>query len=219
MNKRLLLVAVGIALLAAGCGKSSSPAAVDNQTTPAASNNTATTQGQGSFKDLIGMGKPLKCDSSFTEQGNTSSGTMYLAGGKMRGDFSAQVQGKTMQSHMIVKDQTSYSWVEGLGTTMGFKMAINPSNTPQGQPASPSAKSVNMDQQVSYNCQPWTEDDSQFALPSGVNFQDESQMMAPKAPVTAAPPAPGGGNPAACAACNSAPASSKAQCLAALGCK
>ena len=212
MQKKYLLT-VAIALLAAACSK----VPATQSTAPAAQNTPAqTVQGQGSFKDLLAMGKTLKCESGFTSQGNTSTGTMYVAGGKMRGDFSSQVEGKTMQMHMVVKDQTSYSWVEGLGQTMGFKSSITQSAPAQGSAPS---KSVNIDQQVSYNCQPWSEDDSMFNLPSGVTFSDASQMAAPAHPITITPPTGGGSqNSAACAACNNA-GSQKAQCLAALGCK
>jgi hypothetical protein len=213
--KKNLFIAASILLLAASCGKTASPqptAQPDNAKNEASAN----TKGQGSFKDLIAMGKPLKCESSFTSEGNTSTGTMYVAGGKMRGDFNSQAQGKTMQTHMIVKDQTAYTWVEGLGASMAFKSSITQNNPTQNGTA---PKSANVDQQVSYNCQSWGEDDSQFALPSGITFQDQSQMMQNLAPKIPAPDAQPGSNPAACAACNSAPASSKAQCLAALGCK
>lgn len=217
MNKKLLLFAAGIILLAAACGKSANQVGSnDKNSAPVSNNETVGAKGQGSFKDLIAMGRPLKCESNFTSEGNTSTGTMYVAGGKMRGDFSSQIAGKETQMHMLVKDQTSYTWIEGTGATMGFKMAITQNSPAQ---SGKTAKSVNVDQQVSYNCQSWAEDDNQFVVPSGVTFQDQSQMMQNLAPKTPTPNVGSGKNPAACAACDSAPASAKAQCLAALGCK
>lgn len=213
MNKRLLLFAAGIILLAAACGKSANQVGSnDKNSAPVSNSETAGAKGQGSFKDLIAMGRPLKCESNFTSEGNTSTGTMYVAGGKMRGDFSSQIAGKETQMHMLVKDQTSYTWIEGAGATMGFKMAITQNNPAQ---SGKTAKSVNVDQQVSYNCQSWAEDDNQFVVPSGITFQDQSQMMQNLAPKS---PAGSGQNSAACAACDQA-GSGKAQCLAALGCK
>lgn len=214
MKFKILLAATSVVLLAAGCGKSTAPSADNSQvkTDTAVSSNT---KGQGSFKDLIAMGKPLKCDSTFTSNGNASTGTTYIAGGKMRGDFSSQVEGKTTQMHMIVKDQTSYTWIEGMGTTMAFKSAVTQNNQNQSGAA---AKSANVDQKVDYNCQSWTEDNAQFDLPAGVTFQDQSQVMPNLTPKMQTPEVKSGKNSASCAACDSAPASAKAQCLAALGC-
>lgn len=208
-NKKLLFVAAAALLLAAGCGKQASNNPPGAQT----GNQQTMMKGEGSFKDFLAGGKSQKCEASFKSGDTTSSGTMYVASGKMRGDFSAQVQGKTMQSHMIVKDQTVYSWTEGLGLNAAFKTALNTSNTNSSQ-----SRSVDVNQKVSYACQSWTEDDSQFALPIGMTFSDTAAMM------------PGGaaGNPGSsqgsdaknqqCLACNSA-GSAKTQCLAALGCK
>jgi hypothetical protein len=210
--KKILFVSASLVLLAAGCGKSATTSQQEVKDSTQVQ-VTAATSGQGSFKDLLALGKSLKCDSSFTSNGNTSTGTTYIAGGNMRGDFSSQIEGRTMQTHMIIKDQTSYTWVEGSGTAMGFKMALNSSSTPNSISKTP--RSADINQQINYNCQSWSEDSAQFDLPAGVTFQDQSQMMvSPKLPV-------GGqatGNASACAACNSA-GSGKAQCLAALGCK
>jgi hypothetical protein len=218
MKIKILLVVTGVVLLAAGCGKSSAPAAVNSQVpAPVANNADAGTKGQGSFKDLLALGKSLKCDTSFTSQGNTSTGTMYISGGQMRGDFSSQVSGKVMQMHMVLKDQTSYSWVEGAGQTMGFKSAMAPNGTDQNNTAK--TNTVDANQQVTYNCQNWSNDSTEFDLPAGVTFSETSTLLTPKAPVAIPPIAPGGSvKSQQCAACNSAPASAKAQCLAALGC-
>src|SRR6185369_6722066 len=127
MKNKILFAAMAILLLAAACNKggNKTPDKPEAQKSDAEKSAKA----HGSFKDLIAMGKPQKCDATFDTKGNASSGIIYTAGGKMRGDFSSQVDGKTMQMHMIVKDQTSYNWVEGMGTTMGFKTSLNTSNS------------------------------------------------------------------------------------------
>src|SRR6266404_1244169 len=166
MSKKILFVAAAVMLLAAGCGKQ----AAMKQDASTGDNGQAM-KGESSFKDFLASGKSQKCDVSFKSADVSSSGTMYVASGKMRGDFTAQVSGKTVQSHMIVKDQTVYSWVEGLGVNAAFKTALNTSSSNTSQ-----SRSVDVNQKVSYTCQSWTEDDSMFALPAGVTLQSTAAM-------------------------------------------
>src|SRR5690349_6298897 len=119
MKNKVLFAAVAILFLAAACNKGGNPPKNSGDQKPEAAEQSA--KGQSSFKDLMAMGKPLKCDATFTMKDTTSTGTIYVASGKMFGVFTAQVQGKTMQTHMIVVNQTVYTWIEGLGTTMAFK--------------------------------------------------------------------------------------------------
>src|SRR5690348_5372006 len=113
MKNKLLFLSVALLLLAAACNKGGNKGSAGQESNSNQTKNQTAKQGQGSFKELMASGQPQKCDSSFSSQGNTSTGTIYVAAGQMRGDFSTEVQGKTMQSHMIVKDQTVYNWVEG----------------------------------------------------------------------------------------------------------
>lgn len=211
MNKKMLVVA-GMVLLAAGCSKAQPSA--QTPTTQTTTQATASTQGSASFKDMLAMGKSQKCDAQFTSGQTTSEGTIYLANGQMRGDFTAQDNGKTIQSHMIVKDQTVYSWMEGMGMNMAFKSALSANS--QSSNNQQSSMSTDVNQKVNYNCQSWTEDDSMFALPTGITFSDSSSMMAPPAAASASIGA--SASASECAACNSVPAAAKAQCLAALKC-
>ena len=205
MNKKVIVIAAAFVLLGAGCAKK---VEVKQQTTTEAGQ-----QGESSFKDFLASGKSQKCEVSFKSADTTSSGTMYVASGKMRGDFSATVQEKSVQSHMIVKDQTVYSWVEGLGMSAGFKTSLNTSDANKAQ-----SRSVDVNQKVSYTCQSWTEDDSMFTLPQGVNFNETSAITPNGAAGNSSGQASGSMKAQQCAACNNAGAS-KAQCLAALGCQ
>ena len=94
----------------------------------------------------------------------------------MRGDFTSVAAGKTILSHMIVKDNTSYMWSDAMpqGIKMSFDTVATQSDaTPQSM--------VNPDAQVDYSCSAWDADTSMFVLPEGVTFQDMSAMM-PKIP-------------------------------------
>lgn len=127
---------------------------------------------KASLRSLLALGKSSVCTFTSSQNGATSSGTMYIsASGDMRGDFQSQTSSGTQASSMIVKDGTSYVW----SGSQGAKMKTNASASAN---ASAQAKnSVDLDQQVNYDCSDWTVDSSKFTLPSGVNFVDIEAML------------------------------------------
>jgi hypothetical protein len=217
--KKMMLTAVAVLLVAAGCAKSvPQQQSQTSEPTPTAMVQTS----QGTFKSLMAMGSPQKCEINYSQGNNISQGTVFvIPGGKMRGDFTAQVQGKMMLTHMIADGQNVYTWIDGM--SMGFKMQQTqnqPTPTAMGG-AGANQNNVNMDQKVTYNCQSWAVDNSVFTPPSNITFQDESQMMHMTVPTKSGAMTPSTSQPdkaAMCAMCNNAGAG-KAQCLAAMGCK
>jgi len=202
--KKVLIVSAAVLLLAAGCGKKQA-----EQPEQKASQKST---GQQTFKELA-SGKPQKCEVRFNQEGNQSQGTMYVGGGKMRNDSTATVAGKTIVSHMILDGNTIYTWVDGQST--GFKMEATASEAEKSQAGK--QKPVNLEQKVNYTCESWSVDTSLFSLPANITFSDFSSLI----PKIQAPTANmgAGQNASACAACDQVPASSRAQCKAALGCK
>lgn len=216
MNKKILIFAASIILLAAGCGKK--PAVQPTSQTPAQSN--ATGSGQSSLKGLMMGGVSQKCDVSSSTANSQSQGTVYVSGGKMHGDFTSTVDGKTMVSHMINDGTTIYTWVDG--QAMAIKMSATAAQNTQASGSSAQGKqAVDANAQYRYNCSAWNANNSLFIPPSNINFTDESSLMVPPAGAGASAGASTGSansNAAACSACNNAGAG-KAQCLAALHCQ
>lgn len=177
----------------------------------------------GSIASLAAMSAPSKCTVTHSEDSYESSGTVYVAGGKMRGDFSSTMSGKTVESHMISDGTTVYTWSSAM--PQGVKMTV----AATAQPQSPGAPAeANMFQQnVSYDCEAWAPDNSMFDLPSDVNFMDMSSMMQGMPGAGAGAEATGSagastGAPAgmSCAMCDSAPdGPARDQCRAALNCQ
>ena len=206
MNKKILIV-IGILLLGGGIGaylfmsKGTSSTIPDGQQTATSSEASA----QKSLKDLIGLGQSQECTFSMSE-GN--SGTVYIASGKMRGDFTTTSEGQTTISHMLVDGNTSYLWMEG--QDMGYKFSVDTSAQEQGET---SQGSVDLDQKADYSCKAWRADSSVLALPEGVEFKDMSQLTSPSGTQSQEDT-----KAVQCAACDSAPEDAQAQCRAALGC-
>lgn len=174
------------------------------------SNATSTSQASssGTMKDLIARGSS-QCQ--VTDPSNGSSGTVYVGGGKMRGDFTSQTSsGTTITSHMISDGQTVYVWSSAM--PQGIKMAVSASSQ-----TSASGTQNPYNENVNYTCSAWSVNSSEFALPAGVTFEDMSAMIQGSAGASTGASA---GNAAQCSACDQAPnATAKAQCRAALQCK
>lgn len=221
----LLLLIVG-AYFVFGKKSASSPLqSVKNQVT-----NMAT--GKRSLTDFFSMTGSQQC--TFSDKTNTSSGTLFVADGKMRGDFQSSNSGKTTQTHMINDGTYIYYWTDGAKT--GYKMSLAtvkeqaakitmaPQNNSAGEEKTSSSGPVNMNQQADYSCQAWSADSSKFVIPQDVTFTDYTTMMqgamksvtpmAPKEGMTT------GQKQSECGQCNQVPAGQmRNQCLTALKCE
>ena len=229
MNKTILYAVGGIVVVGAGAyflmNKPAGPA------TPGGDTNTPTPGASMSMKELLGLGGAQRCTFTNTVENSESSGVVYVAGGKMRGDFTSLAAGQTVQSHMIVDGETSYVWSDAM--PQGMKMSFA---NMESQAGTNSDKSVDVNKEVNYSCGAWTVDAGVFALPAGVEFSDLGALLPPGGmpklpggsgtvdPSTITVPTGGAGGAmpggaAQCAVCNQVPAGDeRMQCLAALGC-
>ncbi|MBV9159820.1 MAG: hypothetical protein JO019_04460 [Candidatus Kaiserbacteria bacterium] len=179
-------------------GMKGSTSSMNSTSTGATTSNASAPQ---SLKALLTSQTPQTC----TFSSGAETGTVFVASGKARGDFSTSVNGKAMSAHMISDGTTVYTWMDGMST--GYKVSINAS----AAASSSSSQSFNANQTMDYHCSPWSADNAKFQMPAGVTFTDVSAMM--KASTGAS------GSVNACSTCDLAPAAQKAQCRAALGCK
>jgi hypothetical protein len=125
---------------------------------------------------------------------------VYVASGKMRGDFSTVVNGQTNVAHMLIADNTMYTWIDGTDT--GYKMSVEATAGDSG-----SQSQMDLNQPVDYDCGSWSPDQSAFNVPAGINFMTAGSFG------TGAPDA------AQCSTCDQLSGDAKAQCKAALKCQ
>lgn len=183
---------------------------------PATSSPTSGEQpsSMSTLRDLIAKGISQSC----TYSTDRSYGTLYLSGGKIRGDFNVTVTGannqtQTSVSHMIIMDSTNYLWTEGVKT--GIKMSFDQNATPAPVTSNTPTNSFDANALNNYKCSPWVADESMFVLPAGVTFRTFNLPS----PAASSAAAPAGGSASQCSYCTSLTGNSKAQCLAALNCK
>lgn len=221
MSNRIVIgILVIIALILAGAGatwlrnstsspESSPVAQVDTSVKATASAGEVNTQ--MSLKELWASANSQKC--TFADAESNTSGTVFVSQGKMRGDFSTRSQNQTLNSHMIVDQNTSYVWTEG--STQGMKISIDKitstaESTQSGQ--------VDINKKTNYHCESWNPDPAVFVLPSEIIFNDFGNLL-PQ--VKASGSATGGAGinlKSACDACDKLSGAAKEQCRSALSC-
>ena len=181
MNKRILIAAAAIIVVGGAIGftmmNRPNPTPGTPTTSETSSNGTIEVK---SLRDLWTLGNNQTCTFSDTTTGN--NGIVYVSSGSMRGDFTSTVNGTNTDSHMIVMDDTFYMWTEGQPS--GFKSSLTQFENLDSNPNAP--KTVDLDQQVDYDCNSWNVDASKFTVPTTVEFTDMSAMME-SLPTTTAP--------------------------------
>jgi len=190
------------------------------------------TTGKKSLSDFLSMNATLKC--TFSDKTNSSSGTVYVSNGKMRGDFTSQDNSAATQTHMVNDSSYIYYWTDGQKNGYKMSLATIKNETPHismspshGTSDQGQTQGMDMHQQSNYSCGPWVVNSSLFTVPSDITFTDYSAMMqgssSQSAPHEGAAATQEGtqmhGNAAMCAQCDKAPAgSARSQCLATLHC-
>lgn len=127
---------------------------------------------KGTIQSLLKQGKNVTCSISYPE--GSGSGTVYVAGSKVRGDFTTKVDNKEMMSHMINENNTAYVWTDA--SNQGTKITVDPSkpvpSAPEGAP-----QSADLEKVVDMDCKNWSVDNSKFSVPANVTFTDMSELL------------------------------------------
>jgi hypothetical protein len=203
MNKKVLMIIVVVLLLLAGGWYFMSSRKTNSPSIPGITGNQESSA--KSLKDLLSKGVAQTC----TYSNAATTGTIYVSGGKMRGDIDTTVEDVTTKTHMLVMDNTSYIWSGG--SKAGFKMSFDPNATPvAGSESSATNDTFDVDADMDYKCKTWIVDSGKFALPAGVTFS-EFEVPSQAAPAQ-------GGSSSQCAYCDALTGDDKSQCLTAMKC-
>ncbi len=119
-----------------------------------------TTLGNTSLRTLLTSNMSQKCSFSNAD----SSGTIYVGGGKMRGDFTSKADQGSAQSHMVIDNNIAYVWIDG--TAQGYRMPFENLSAANGGKTG----GVDADAKVATDCTPWQATEASFTLPTDVTF-------------------------------------------------
>ncbi len=190
----ILIAAVAVLIIVSRSGNSSAPSAPAATTTAATTTSAAgvpstkpvrTTSGAkktatkpaptiaakvsgiGPLSYLISLKEPLVCSVKTTTLSMKRSGTVYVAGGKLRGDFLSSVNGVLVNASMIDDGTHLYAWASG--ATKGLELLA--ASSASGN-AIANAGGIDLAAQVSYACNAWAEDSNVFIPPTSVTFSN-----------------------------------------------
>jgi hypothetical protein len=131
---------------------------------------------RGTIASLLGSGRNVMCKMSFSDENGSTSGTSYIAGQRVRSDFTVTTSdGQTTNGSMIYDGEYSYIWNEGEGKGTKFKIDMSQQEEPETN--GDQAGSMDLDQEVDLDCSAWSVDSSKFTPPSDIEFTDFSSMM------------------------------------------
>ncbi len=149
-------------------------AAVQQAASPAPSTSSPTVTGTiGSLRAMTG---DFTCSVTVTRATEQSKGMVFMSGGKIAGNFTATMQGKSVHASLINDGTNIYLWSDA--SPRGLKLPSSAANT------SPMLKDYEDSTPVAYTCSPWMVDASKFVPPSSITF-----MVLSTAPSAAKPAA------------------------------
>ena len=127
----------------------------------------------GSFFDLATRGGNYKCEVATSGTNNVSSGTVYVSGTDLRGDFDTTANGATIKSHMLKKGDDIYVWSDAMAQGVQMKATA----AMQGGNTEASGQGVDGNQSYDWNCSATGVEASTFVVPASVKFMDIGAMM------------------------------------------
>lgn len=128
---------------------------------------------KGSIASLLTAGKNVTCSMQYPD-GN-GSGTVYVTGKKMRGEFTVKTDAsKEYQSSMIQDGEYAYMWSDADKKGTKFKVSGIPTPSPA---TAAKSEAVDINQEVDLKCSTWSVDPSKFIVPADVEFTDLSAIM------------------------------------------
>jgi hypothetical protein len=169
----------------------------------------------GSIAALMQKGENIECDFTHDDNGNVTTGMVYIAGEQMRGEFLlTQPDGTSFDGNVIRDEEYAYTWGGPFGESKGTKLKISSVDVPDDTASSEDDLTDFFDDDtIQYECSKWNADNEMFIPPSDIEFQDISAAVMEIQDATA-----GIGN-LQCDTCNQIPeGQGREECLKALGC-
>jgi hypothetical protein len=131
----------------------------------------STTQPTGkkmAFAQFVEQGGAYECTVTQYVGDIDTTGTVFINKGKIRGEFTTQVNGMNVTSSMLVRDGFTYAW-SSMAPKNGVKIAVQ-AGASDTQAGTSGSYSWNAEQIGDYDCKSWSPDEATFAIPTSVTF-------------------------------------------------
>ncbi|MDA8596895.1 hypothetical protein N9L26_01015 [Candidatus Pacebacteria bacterium] len=181
----IVLAVIALALLGAGVWYfvAAEPEAEEVTTTEVSSevaddSELEKVSGVGSLAALMEAGDSITCSYSFSDESMTGTGIGYFADGSMRLDAEMTYEGDEFNSHMIHDGTTLYMWGDTDEAPYALKMPAPETDTLLvDEEGSIEQSQIDLDQEVTYDCEAWNIEGSVFVPPSDIAFVDYAAQM------------------------------------------
>lgn len=187
--QKIVVLCVGLAVVGVGVwyvtsnGSETASTNTEEESVPTAAENAPlddSFRGVGSLQDLLTRGDSFMCTYRVGDENGTMEGTSYIDGQneRYRMDGTGNWDGSTGQFGAIVDATTMYWWADTPEGTMGMIMPVSETDTTVSAESEVAANQpITPDQDVQYDCAPWSVDASVFTPPADIEFTDMAAMM------------------------------------------
>lgn len=118
-----------------------------------------------SLTELLVVKEAQKCTVEHVTNMTKSAGVVYVADGKIRGDYDVVAGGQASKIHFIIDTKYIHAWIDAV--PMGFKISMTAA---QNYSQSPNSQVPDINQKLAYTCESWVVDTAMFALPTNLTF-------------------------------------------------
>lgn len=219
-NKQAIvgIIAAVVILLGAGGFFLYSQNKNDSQpnTTTATQETPKETSMESNLTSILKSGKTQQCTFTFAdESGNSTNGTAYISGDKMRTNVTSSTNGKSSTIYVIRNGDENYIWGSDFPNNTGMKMTLSIDEYTTNEE---SKKYFDPNLNAEYDCSDWKIDSTVFNPPTTIKFQDLSAMMQGMMKGTTKTPTNAAGSTSECSICNSLTGDAKSACLKQFSC-
>lgn len=163
----VLLVVLGGMFLLNSRGETQAEPSTENS--EVAGEKQVPSDGTGTFADLMKRGGEWKCTFTSETAVGSSSGTVYIKGSNVRGDFSMEApMVGALTAHMLADSEYTYSWSSM--APQGVKARRTDTDTGSDTPTS--AQMVDENMSLNYSCEKVSVDEALFVVPDTITFTE-----------------------------------------------
>ncbi|MBW6441906.1 hypothetical protein K0B04_03345 [Patescibacteria group bacterium] len=132
-----------------------------------------------SILDLIKLGKNMKCTYELDVENESRKIVSYVSDGKTRSYVSVKTpDGKEVTTNTLMDGDLMYMWTSETNQGMVVDMKeFDNSDEVDAPDTTDSYQYSDQNQKIDYKCGPWVPSQSEFQLPSNIEFMDLSKMM------------------------------------------
>ncbi len=179
MKNKIVIVVVVLLLLAGGWWMSQKKNGGVNNNQNTAKNGDKieekTGSGLASLKDLLTLGKDQKCQWESSEEGNKTTGTLWIKGNKFRQTITNKIDDRPETKTEVISDgEWFYLW-NPESKEQGMKMKMSEEDKQENNKIANGA--IDWGKQFNYNCSPASVNETDVTPPTDVKFIDLQDLQ------------------------------------------